>query len=213
MKDQGLTTNGTAADGQATDACGCCGNRRAGVLADTATGGHGGGDQGRGPVHRGIGNGHGRVSRALDQRDRGQGRGQGGRDRGGAGCNGGLVGHGHEFVHAGTLLRAVGGAEIHNVLFAEHAPVRVHCELLLLWVMRRDEKVLGLTRTRINQGTRDQWTRREVVKGKREKEEEKEQTASSSQDIFIPLYLLLCHHKNTNTICVYVRGLDLGSFF
>jgi len=149
VKDQGLTTNGTAADGQATDACGCCGDGRAGVFADTTTGRHGGRDQGRGPVHRGIGNGHGRVSIALDRRDGGQGRG---RDRGGAGCSGGLVAHGHEFVHAGTVLGAVGGAEIHNVLFAEHAPVRVHCELLLLWVMRGDERVLWLTRTKINQG-------------------------------------------------------------
>jgi hypothetical protein len=70
VKDQGLTTDSTPADGQATDACGCCGDRR-GVLADTTTGGHGGGDQGRGPVHRGIGNGHRRVSIALDRRDGG----------------------------------------------------------------------------------------------------------------------------------------------
>lgn len=78
VKDQGLTTNGAAADGQATDACGCCGDGRAGVLADTATGGHGGGDQGRGPVHRGIGNSHGGVGKTLDRRDGGQGQGRAG---------------------------------------------------------------------------------------------------------------------------------------
>lgn len=99
------------------------------------------------------------------------------------------------------------------MLFAEHAPVRVHCELLLLWVMRREERVLRLTRTRINQGTRDQWTRREgCERGKRKRRGERANSFQFAEGIYTSLSLMrFATARKTNSVCV--RGLDLGSFF
>jgi len=126
MEDQRLTADGAPARRQTTDAGGSSRDGRVSVLADSTAARHGRGHQSRGLEHAGVGHRHGRMSKPLHRRrsSRGQRRG---RDRGDG--RRGLVGKRHELVHLGALLGAVSSAEIHDVLLAEKAPIRVHFEV------------------------------------------------------------------------------------
>jgi len=126
LEHQRLTTNSAAADGQAADRGG--GSRNRGEsLADTTTARDRGRNQGRRAEHGRVGDGHGSQT-LRGHGGRGLG-GQEGRGHGGSGeakARERRLSRVHELVHSGTLLGAVGSAEIHNVLLAEQAPVRVH---------------------------------------------------------------------------------------
>jgi len=126
LEHQRLTTNSAAANGQAADRGGGSRDRGEG-LADTATARDRCRDQGRRAEHGRVGDGHG--SQTL-RGHRGRGlrgqEGRGHRDRRQAQARERRRSGGHELVHSGTFLGAVGSAKIHDVLLAEQAPVRVH---------------------------------------------------------------------------------------